>query len=174
MRNVDAHNPRLETMNGNLLCPALSRVHRTISSQRVDIKQLCKSIEYNIFYKLEPLSAYFYSIGGDYKYGIIQYILKKLITCQAHDSLGGCVIDKTNAEIKNLLIQINDLVNSLIVLTIKNISRTLRLKNEEFIIFNPQINEQQNNTSYELTLFTKYEHFDLINTQTNQRLKFDY
>jgi hypothetical protein len=148
-------------------------VHRTISSQRVDIKTLCKLIEYDIFNKLEPLSAYFASIGGDYKHEIIQYILKKLITCQAHDSLGGCVTDKTNNDIKNRLIQINDLVNSMITRNIKIIGESLSIQNEEFIIFNPNVNEKQNNNPYEITLFTKYEHFDLINVKTKEKLKFD-
>jgi alpha-mannosidase len=160
-------------MKGNLLAPALSRVHRTISSQRVDIKQLCKFIEYNIFNKLEPLITYFASLGGDYKHEVIQHILKKLITCQAHDSLGGCVTDKTNNDIKNRLIQINDLTNSLITRSIKMIAESIHLKNEEFIIFNPQVNEQQNSGHYELTLFTKHEHFDLVNVKTGEKLKFD-
>jgi alpha-mannosidase len=155
------------------LSPAYARVHRTISSQRVDIKKLCKLIEYNIYNKLEPLSSYFMSIGGDYKHEVIQHILKKLITCQAHDSLGGCVTDKTNNDIKNRLNQINDLVNSLITRNIKMIAESMHLKNEEFIIFNPQVNQQQNNGHYEITLFTKYEHFDLVNKKTGEKLKFD-
>jgi alpha-mannosidase len=136
MKSIDTQNPAIDIIKGNLLTPAFSRVHRTISSQRADIKKMCKRIEYDIFYKLEPLSAYFTSIGGDYKYEIILHILKKLITCQAHDSLGGCVTDKTNNDIKNRLIQIKDLVNSLVTRNIKIIGETMRLKNEEFIIFN--------------------------------------
>jgi hypothetical protein len=170
---VDTKNPAIDTMEGNLLTPALSRVHRTISSQRVDIKKICKLIEYNIFNKLEPLLTYFASVGGDYKQEIVQMILKKLIICQAHDSLGGCVTDKTNDNIRNRLTQISDLVNSLVTRTIKIIAQTYRLKNEEFIIFNQQVNERQNNGSYQLTLFTKHEHFDLVNVKTGEKLKFD-
>jgi hypothetical protein len=163
----------MNVIHGNLLSPAYSRVHRTISSQRADIKQLCKLIEYGVYHKLEPLKVFFMSLGGDYKQEIIEHILKKLITCQAHDSLGGCVIDKTNNDIKNRLIQINDLVNSLVTRSIKMIAESIRLKNEEFIIFNPQVNEQQNTGHYIITLFTKHEYFDLVNVKTGEKIKFD-
>jgi alpha-mannosidase len=163
----------MHTFQGNLLSSAYSRVHRTISSQRVDIKQLCKLIEYGIYNKLEPLTAFFTTVGGIYNHSVILYILKKLITCQAHDSLGGCVTDKTNNDIKTRLIQVNDLVNSLTTRFIKIMAESLRIKNEEFILFNPHVNEQQNSQHYEITLFTKHEKFDLVNVKTGEKLKFD-
>ncbi|WHQ37244.1 glycosyl hydrolase-related protein [Spiroplasma sp. SV19] len=162
---------RLVTVNGELKTPAFARIHKTIASQRVDLKIKTKQLEYNLYNKLEPLATFFYLQTNVYQHEIIERVLKLLTTSQAHDSLGGCNSDMTNADIKNRLAQANDLVESLTTKLLKVMAHQFQLSDEEFIIFNPQLNACQVKNNFEVTLFSKKQYFEIID-QNQQPVNF--
>ncbi|AGM26443.1 alpha-mannosidase [Spiroplasma syrphidicola EA-1] len=161
----------LATVKGELKSPAFARVHKTIGSQRVDLKIKTKAVEYRLYNAFEPLATYYHMMGGTYPAELIREVLKLLTTSQAHDSLGGCNSDETNRDIANRLDRANDLIASSITKLLKTYSYYHQLKNEEFLVFNPRITENQNKQHYEVALFTKTKKF-AINHTTNEPVNF--
>ncbi|AGM25391.1 glycoside hydrolase family 38 N-terminal domain-containing protein [Spiroplasma chrysopicola] len=161
----------LATVSGELKSSAFARVHKTIGSQRVDLKIKTKAVEYSLYNAFEPLATYYHMMGGTYPAELIREILKLLTTSQAHDSLGGCNSDETNRDIANRLDRTNDLIASSTTKLLKTYSYYHQLKNEEFLIFNPRITQNQNKQNYEVTLFTKLKKF-AIHLATEEAVNF--
>lgn len=113
------------------------RLHKTISSTRVDIKQLIYQLENKIVNVLEPLYS---TLDTNMKYPktLINDAWKKLLLSQAHDSYGGCNSDEVNANIKNRLIRTNHLVDANIGLALNTLGKNYLNK----LIFVNPINEK--------------------------------
>lgn len=158
---VDDLTDKLHLVEGELKSPQFARIHKTIASQRYDIKQLCKQVEYNLYNRLEPLVVYFNSLKGAYPFELILKALKLITISQAHDSLGGCNSDKTNDDIINRLNQANQLIEAEIIKIIKSICLNLSLSMYDLIIFNPltyDIKQQW----IKLKLNLKFKNFNLF------------
>ncbi|WP_146637174.1 hypothetical protein [Spiroplasma clarkii] len=67
MRAIHSNSRNIETIEGELKKPYLSRIHRTIGSQRQYIKNLIKEAEMELFYNLEPLMVYNYFLTRRYQ-----------------------------------------------------------------------------------------------------------
>ncbi|WHQ36561.1 glycosyl hydrolase-related protein [Spiroplasma sp. SV19] len=126
----------LPTITGELRYGQFSRAHKTITSSRYDIKQLSKQLETLIYREVEPLAVIYQHLGGEYPFNIIQNSLKKLLSSQAHDSLGGCNTDLTNNTILTRLQMGIDTMESLITLMKKRIQTEVGLKPNDVLIFN--------------------------------------
>ena len=90
-----------------------SRIHRTIGSQRQDIKSKMKKLEIELFDNLEPLMVYDFITTKKYYRQFVDIILKQMLASQAHDSIGGCNSDRTNRDVNNRIEKSMDLVDSL-------------------------------------------------------------
>ncbi|AXK50984.1 glycosyl hydrolase-related protein [Spiroplasma alleghenense] len=148
----------LPNYKGELKSPQNSRIHKTIGSQRVDIKQLSKEVDNLIFEKLEPLAVYYNSIGGTYPQEIINKSLKNALTSHAHDSLGGCNTDSTNQDVIIRLNWAKQWVESQITKIFKSILNHNNINNA--LIFNP--NPKKTITDLEMTVFTKNQNFKIM------------
>ncbi|AHI54247.1 alpha-mannosidase [Spiroplasma sabaudiense Ar-1343] len=147
----------IPTVKGELKSPENSRIHKTIGSQRVDIKQLAKEVDNLIFEQLEPLAVYFEQIGGAYPKEIINKILKSALISHAHDSLGGCNTDATNKDVIARLNWAKQWAQSQITKIFKSITNNSKVN--ELILFNP--NPKKIKTDMEMTIFTKTQDFEI-------------
>ncbi|QGS52278.1 glycosyl hydrolase-related protein [Spiroplasma tabanidicola] len=154
---------KVDAFDEELRYPFLSRIHRTIGSQRQDIKSKMKSLETELYYNLEPLMTFYYLSTGIYNKQFLDDIIKNLLVSQAHDSIGGCNSDRTNSDVKNRIDRCFDLVESLKTKVLKNIASKINIKEEEFIIFNPELTEEI--TNKQIKIFSKYKDIDILDEE---------
>ncbi|QVJ96187.1 glycosyl hydrolase [Mycoplasma mycoides subsp. capri] len=161
-KNIDNNN--LKTIKGELKSPSKARIHKTIASQRYDIKQLLKTVEHNLYNVLEPLAIYYKYLTNKYEKQIINNALKLILTSQAHDSIGCCNSDETNLNIYNRLLQANYLIESQITKLIKNLSLNINLKENQVLVFNSN-SFYKNNIFKELNIFTSFNNFKIYHNK---------
>ncbi|MGX7163844.1 glycoside hydrolase family 38 N-terminal domain-containing protein [Enterococcus massiliensis] len=145
-----------KTISGELIASQNSRIHNTIRSQRVDIKQLNSRVEDKLYKQLEPLAVLSKKLGGNYPQTWINHCLKLLFDVHAHDSIGGCNSDETNGEIINRLRKIERIIDDYINILKKQISRGILKNHEGVIAFN--LLPKAINKQLEFILFTKNKH----------------
>ncbi|USD63311.1 mannosylglycerate hydrolase [Vibrio sp. SCSIO 43140] len=104
----------LDTIKGEFNDGKYMRVHRTISSTRMDIKLIHAEVENKIVNILEPLAAIAWTLGFEYHHGLIEKMWKESMKNHAHDSIGCCCSDKVHAEILNRYILADDMATNLI------------------------------------------------------------
>ncbi len=105
---------QLDTVKGEFNDGKYMRVHRTISSTRMDIKLIHAHVENKIVNILEPLASIAWSLGFEYHHGLIEKMWKESMKNHAHDSIGCCCSDKVHAEILNRYILADDMATNLI------------------------------------------------------------
>lgn len=133
----EIQNKELELVSGELLDSKHARIHRTINSTRADIKILNAKVENKLFFELEPLAVMANQFGIDYPYGLISKVLKILFGCHAHDSIGGCNSDKVNRDIKQRLLQAQELVDAKIENLLRRLSYSITNNDpSKIVIFN--------------------------------------
>ncbi|MEZ9441466.1 mannosylglycerate hydrolase [Vibrio sp. 10N.222.54.F12] len=111
---VEAARDQLDTIEGEFNDGKYMRVHRTISSTRMDIKLIHAEIENKIVNILEPLASIAWTLGFEYHHGLIEKMWKESMKNHAHDSIGCCCSDKVHAEILNRYILADDMATNLI------------------------------------------------------------
>ncbi len=104
----------LDTIKGEFNDGKYMRVHRTISSTRMDIKLIHAQVENKIVNILEPLASIAWTLGFEYHHGLIEKMWKESMKNHAHDSIGCCCSDKVHAEILNRYILADDMASNLI------------------------------------------------------------
>jgi hypothetical protein len=85
--------------SGELRMPRFARVHRTIGSVRYDIKQMNYLAEKKLLREAEVMSAISSKLGLYSDTVNIERAWKLILASQAHDSMGGCNSDDTNATV---------------------------------------------------------------------------
>lgn len=118
---IDAIKPQLALLRGEFNDGKYMRVHRTISSTRMDIKQANAAIENKIVNQLEPLCSMAWRLGFDYHHGLIEKMWKEIMKNHAHDSIGCCCSDKVHQEIMSRFILADDMAENLIQFTLRKI-----------------------------------------------------
>ncbi|WP_413283090.1 mannosylglycerate hydrolase [Vibrio sp. MA40-2] len=111
---IEAMRDQLDTIKGEFNDGKYMRVHRSISSTRMDIKLIHAKIENKIVNILEPLASIAWSLGFEYHHGLIEKMWKESMKNHAHDSIGCCCSDKVHAEILNRYILADDMATNLI------------------------------------------------------------
>ncbi|MFA0404885.1 mannosylglycerate hydrolase [Vibrio sp. 10N.222.52.C12] len=111
---VEAARDQLDTIKGEFNDGKYMRVHRTISSTRMDIKLIHAEIENKIVNILEPQASIAWTLGFEYHHGLIEKMWKESMKNHAHDSIGCCCSDKVHAEILNRYILADDMATNLI------------------------------------------------------------
>jgi alpha-mannosidase len=147
---------------GELLGSQKSRIHKTIGSQRYDIKQFNTSVENKLLNVLEPLASMAKTIGFKYPKKWLDQMWKLLFDVHAHDSIGGCNSDDTNDEILHRLGKINRMADGLINILKKQMTEAVseNLNNDHIlIVFNTL---PRNSSGYmETVVFTKGKDFTI-------------
>lgn len=130
----------LEEYVGELREPVLARVHKTIGSVRMDLKQAIFHLEDKLTYRIEPLLVIAQQVGIKLSNRLLLLAWKKLLESQAHDSLAGCVSDAVAVDIKHRLKEAEELCDSIENTILKQLSDHLNLKANEVLLVNPSPN----------------------------------
>ncbi|ARU91045.1 glycosyl hydrolase, family 38 [Spiroplasma clarkii] len=127
---------KAQTIKGQFRYGKYARAHKTITSSRYDIKKLSREVENLIYKELEPLAVMYKEFKGEYPSEIILEATKLLVSCHAHDSLGGCNTDETNRAIIARLESAQGLVEGQITLIKKRIMEKMKLNQNDILLFN--------------------------------------
>lgn len=162
---IEAMRDSLDTIKGEFNDGKYMRVHRTISSTRMDIKIAHAEIENKIVNILEPLASIAWSLGFEYHHGLIEKMWKEIMKNHAHDSIGCCCSDKVHQEIVNRFVLADDMAESLIKFYMRKIVDNMPVKegSDKLALFNlsPYPREEVINT----TIRIRAQHFDLCDEQ---------
>lgn len=131
MKNMD-----LETYRGEFREPVLARVHKTIGSVRMDLKKAIFHLEYKLIRETEPMLVIARQVGIDLSNRLLLKAWKKLLECQAHDSLAGCVSDTVAIDIHHRLKEAEEICDSIENIILKRLSESLNLSAQEFLLIN--------------------------------------
>ncbi|MGL4402605.1 MAG: glycoside hydrolase family 38 C-terminal domain-containing protein [Fusobacteriaceae bacterium] len=160
------------TISGELRGCQKSRIHRTIGSQRYDIKFLNSRVENKILRILEPLALIGTSNSLNYPQAWIDYCWKQLFDVHAHDSIGGCNSDSTNRDILSRLEKVERVVDANINMIKKQIVTGISKKlgkNNILTIFNTL--PKPGKKYYEAVIFTKSQ-YPYISHLDGKKLEF--
>lgn len=157
------------TIEGELIECQNSRIHRSIKSQRYDIKQLNYLVENKLLYRLEPLLVIAKRLNvevSDYWY---RYVWKQLFDVQAHDSIAGCNSDDTNAQIMHRLHHCDRIIDDVLNVIKKEITDGIVKglnKDNVIVLFNTNVKE----STYDdmLTIFTYVDSFSVCDLDGKQ------
>lgn len=134
--NIIRHKKDLEIYQGELKDPVYSRVHRTITSVRTKIKLKNFQIEQKILRRIEPLTVIARHNGVKIGNGLLTKLWKKLLECQAHDSLGGSVSDNVAVDIMHRFKEADELADAIENMICKKIADAMELTDHDVIVFN--------------------------------------
>ncbi|WP_375748814.1 alpha-mannosidase [Vibrio sp. HN007] len=132
-RNSD----KFETYIGEFKQPRYTRIHKTIGSVRYDIKKLNFEIEQFLLKRLEVVIAIAKNQGINVQTELVDIAWKKILECHAHDSMGGCNSDATNADIMHRLKQADEICQGLFNLVTKELADSY--DDNSVLMFNGQI-----------------------------------
>lgn len=163
----------LNIINNELVECQKSRIHRTIGSQRYDIKQANYLVENKLIYHLEPLYAIANNLGIKYPKHWIDIAWKQLFDVHAHDSISGCNSDNTNSDIMHRLQRVDRIVEDSINYLKKQITNAVSKKinkNNIIVLFNTDIKSKKYHSN--LSIFTKKKGF-ILKTLTGKNIEYE-
>ncbi|MDM8099165.1 glycoside hydrolase family 38 C-terminal domain-containing protein [Oceanobacillus oncorhynchi] len=128
----------LETYVGEFRSPVLARVHKTIGSVRMDIKQSIYQLEQKLIKRIEPILVIANQLGIRFSNRLLLKAWKKLLESQAHDSLAGCVSDSVAEDIRHRLKEANEISDSMENTIMKQMAEALKLTNEDILLLNTE------------------------------------
>ncbi|WP_421081476.1 mannosylglycerate hydrolase [Serratia fonticola] len=163
---IEASRERLATLKGEFNDGKYMRVHRTISSTRMDIKIAHAEIENKIVNILEPLAAIAWSLGFEYHHGLLEKMWKEILKNHAHDSIGCCCSDKVHQEIMTRFILADDMAENLVRFYMRKIVDNMPVQHadaDKLTFFNllPYPREEVINT----TIRIRAQQFSLMDEQ---------
>ncbi len=129
----------LEEVHGELLNAKHMRIHRSIWSSRSDLKKLNTQIQHYVVNVLEPLLTLSRGMGNAYPHAAVEHVWKLLFENAAHDSIGSCVADTVNEDVRLRYKQANDIATSLVELHSRLIATSIDAKGAPmtFTVLNP-------------------------------------
>jgi mannosylglycerate hydrolase len=157
----------LDTIKGEFNDGKYMRVHRTISSTRMDIKLIHAEVENKIVNILEPLASIAWTLGFEYHHGLIEKMWKESMKNHAHDSIGCCCSDKVHAEILNRYILADDMATNLINFYKRKIVDHMPTREgcDKLALFN--LSPYQRDEVINTTITIRAESFNLFDDQGN-------
>lgn len=170
-QTLEANQDKLDTLVGEFIDGKYMRVHRSISSTRMDIKYLSASLENKMTNILEPLGTLCYSLGFEYHHGLMENIWKEMMKNHAHDSIGCCCSDEVHREILARFLWANDAMDKLILFYQRKIADHVpnELSNEKVVVYNLQPNCTSKVVKAKLR--SKYLNFELVDKE-NKKIDF--
>jgi len=163
--HIEAIREQLPVIKGEFNDGKYMRVHRTISSTRMDIKLIHAQVENKIVNILEPLASIAWTFGFEYHHGLIEKMWKESMKNHAHDSIGCCCSDKVHAEILNRYILADDMVSNLITFYQRKIADHMPAYGDcdKLVLFNlsPYSRDEVVNT----TITIRAKQFNLLDSE---------
>lgn len=157
LENIKRKN--LETYVGEFRSPVLARIHKTIGSVRMDIKQSIYQLEQKLIKRIEPILVIANQLGIRFSNRLLLKAWKKLLESQAHDSLAGCVSDSVADDIRHRLKEANEISDSIENTIMKQIAEALELTNEDLLLLNTQPHKFQGYKTVQVLAKRKEIHF---------------
>ena len=156
---------KLDEVIGELNDGKYMRVHRTISSTRMDIKYLSASLENKVTNILEPLGTLAHSLGFEYHHGLIEHIWKEMMKNHAHDSIGCCCSDIVHNEVLSRFLWASNAIDQLIIFYKRKISDHIpnQISNEKLVVFN--LNPKIQSKVVQSVIRSKYNGFKLLDSE---------
>lgn len=105
------------------------RVHKSISSSRADLKKLNTKLQNYLSNVMEPVLALGDYYGLPYPAAAVDDIWEKMCQNAAHDSMGNCVSDRVNEDIKARYLTVQEIATSLVEVTLRQLAT--RIKKQE-------------------------------------------
>ncbi len=152
---------------GELLNAIFSKIHRSIYSNRVDLKMLNSLAENLIINQTTPLMLIASNLGLEYEEKLIEEIWRELLKNHAHDSACHCNSDRTNQQIKNRLINVIEKLLSINDYIIRKITEA-NCKENEILLFNTLGFDRS--LVQELKINTKLKNFILLDDDGNEMM----
>lgn len=149
---------------GEFRYPRYSRVHKTITSSRYDIKKSNHDVEQFLIRIVEPLIYLAQKKGIDAPIEMLDKGWKMLLESQAHDSMGGCNSDDTNRDVLSRCASVMQIGKSMYNLIAKTIVNNID-KEDIFLLFNGSNNDTV--TSSNSTLITSEKEFSIRDMEGN-------
>ncbi|SES67532.1 mannosylglycerate hydrolase [Thorsellia anophelis] len=118
---LKAQKTQLPRLTGEFNDGKYMRVHRTISSTRMDIKLDNARVENKISNLLEPAATIAYALGCEYHHGLIEKMWKEIMKNHAHDSISCCCSDPVHQEIKSRFWLADDMAENLLQFYLRKI-----------------------------------------------------
>lgn len=112
------------------------RVHRTIGSVRYDIKVKNYQLENKIFNLVLPMMLIGKMHSIDFSYKLIDVCFGKLFENQAHDSMGGCVVDEVYDDILYRFKEVEEILDGIANSIAYRIHEQGHYSEQEIILFN--------------------------------------
>ena len=157
----------LEVAYGELTEGKESRVHKSINSARADIKIANNQLENYLVNTVEPLLLMLKELGNRYPRKMMDEIWDLMFRNAAHDSIGTCNSDETNADVLHRYKRVRELATNLIDNQIRIYSEKVKRMGEiQFLVFNPlpySISKYQ-----DVTIYTDTTDFDVMDVKGNK------
>lgn len=131
---MNSINPK-SSYKGEFRYPRYSRLHKTITSSRYDIKKINHDVEQFIIREVEPLMIFAKNKNIDAPTEMLDKAWKFLLESHAHDSMGGCNSDATNKDVILRCEQAEQIAHSLFNLVAKTLLNNIN-KKDIFILVN--------------------------------------
>ncbi len=167
MESVDFSD--VQSLSGELYACQKSRMHRTIHSQRVDLKILNNYVEKLLIENLEPLIVLAKKLDIQTNPILVDEMWKKMFDIHAHDSVGGCNSDSTNQKIMSRLGEVRCMAEGQINIITKKITKMVLSEDNGLVAFNLS---NVANKKVQARIFTNTKGFRLLDG--NQEVAFTY
>lgn len=164
---LEANRDNLDVLIGEFIDGKYMRVHRSISSTRMDIKYLSTLLENKMANILEPLASLCYAHGFEYHHGLMENLWKEMMKNHAHDSIGCCCSDEVHREILARFLWASDAMDKLILFYERKIADHVKndVSNEKVVVYNLQPNAVS--SVINVRLRSKYNDFVLVDSEGN-------
>lgn len=170
LKNMEKMDIKFPIVKGEMTSGQYSRAHKSIFSNRADLKILNNKCENLITNLGEPLETIGYSLGFKYENLIFEKAWKLMCDNAAHDSSGMCNSDETNKDIEHRFKQVYDLVSSRGEVLKRVIGMGIEQKNcFQFQIYNTL--PYKRDDVIKLSLFVPSSNFKILN---NDNKELDY
>ncbi|WP_392561106.1 glycoside hydrolase family 38 C-terminal domain-containing protein [Orbus sturtevantii] len=157
----------LPVIKGEMIEGKNSRIHKSIYSTRADLKQANNRIENKITNLLEPILTISHVQDHLYPTKELEEIWKMMFENAAHDSIGGCNSDATNQDIKARYKLIEEMVDNLLDLHLREIAMSIN-QNERYAITVFNTLPYQRTTLLETDLYLPDGEFKIVDKNGNE------
>lgn len=161
-------NGNIPTFQGEFTFGQKSRVHKSIFSNRADLKILNNKAENKIVNIIEPMCTIAYSLGIRYNHKAIEEMWKLMFENAAHDSIGMCNSDTVNRDIESRYKRVNDLADNLFEIVARLIGQGIPEKDVfQFQVYNYL--PYKRSEVKKVTLFTPGTNFKVIDSKGEEQ-----
>lgn len=156
-----------DTVKGEMTSGEYSRIHKSIFSNRADLKIMNNKTENLITNISEPLSSIAYTLGLKYETKVFEKVWKLMCENAAHDSSGMCNSDNTNSDIWYRFKRSQELMESLNEINMRLIGMKIPEKDIfQFQVYN--LLPYNNFGIIELEIFTPSDKFSITDSNGNK------